>query len=450
MAAGAGRSVSVRLIWLSLTWITATLVVGGWALNQHFRTHVETSFDNNLDRQVEELLAYADVLDGQVVLNRRPAASSYLRPLSGWYWELLAGGRVVERSRSLWDQTLPAMGVPGRGQSLQFYQTGPRDERLRVVAEAFSLPGYDRDVVIYFTGPARVIEKSTEEFSEILIISLLLLGLGLAVTVVLQVVLGLRPLKLVRQKLADIHAGTADRMTGRFPREVEPLVHDLNKLLEHNAKVIERARTHAGNLAHGLKTPLAVLGNEADALESPTAHVVHEQVRIMNDLVNRHLARARAAGGLGAPGTKADVGRIVDGLKRTLLRIYQAKNDGNGLNIEVANLHALDVGGDRQDVEEMLGNLMDNACKWASRRVRVGGQRDGRDVLLWIDDDGPGIPTAQHGDVLKRGKRLDEATPGSGLGLSIVHDLADLYHGSLSLEVSEWGGLRVCLRLPAP
>jgi len=444
-----GRSVSIRLIMLSVTWIVAALVVGGWVLSQHFRTHVENSFDIGLERHVEEVLSYAEVVDGKVTLRQRPTDPSYLRPLSGWYWEVVVGGVVIDRSRSLWDQLLALKPVPIRGEAVSFFLNGPREEKLRVVAEAFTLPGFDQDIAIYFTGPAYVIDRATEEFTETLVGSLVLLGLGLVAAVMVQVILGLRPLNLVRQKLAAIHSGEVERMSGAFPREVEPLVNDLNKLLDHNAHVIERARTHAGNLAHALKTPLAVLGNEADGMDGPSATMLREQVKTMNDLVTRHLARARAAGGLGVPGLKADIGEITSGLKRTLQRIHQRKNNGQGVSISLVNIRGQNAVGDRQDIEEMLGNLMDNACKWATSRVRVTAERDGRDVVLHIDDDGPGIPEAQRDDVLQRGKRLDEATPGSGLGLSIVHELAELYHGNLSLGASDLGGLRVSLTLPA-
>jgi len=231
----------------------------------------------------------------------------------------------------------------------------------------------------------------------------------------------------------------------------------LNQLLEHNAEVIERARTHAGNLAHALKTPLAVLGNEADLMRGTAAKTVREQIVTMNDLVTRHLARARAAGGLGVPGLKADVGDIASGLKRTLNRIYQhkphksadAQHGETGISISLVNVHGQFVVGDRQDVEEMLGNLMDNACKWAATRVRVSSELKGKDIVISIDDDGLGVPENLRADVLARGKRLDEATPGSGLGLNIVHELAELYHGSLVLAASDLGGLSVRLTLPA-
>jgi signal transduction histidine kinase len=449
-----GRSVSFRLIILSTVWIVVALATGGTVLTRHFSAHVESSFDYGLTRHVEELLSYAEYVDGKVVLTQTPTDPSYARPLSGWYWELFEGDKLVARSRSLWDEVLPSPNkVPRRGEMLSYFQDGPRGQSLRVVAATYSLPDHDGEVTIYFTGPAQVIEKAQEEFRETLVMSSALLGLGLIFAVVLQVILGLRPLNLLRKRLAEVHDGRAERLTGQYPREVEPLVADLNELLEHNAEVIERARTHAGNLAHALKTPLAVLGNEADLMEGPVAKTIGEQIRIMNDLVTRHLARARAAGGLGVPGLKTEVGDIVSGLKRTLQRIYQHKphksGEDAGVFIALVNVHEQFVVGDRQDVEEMLGNLMDNACKWAATRVRVSAEKKGRDIVLSIDDDGPGVPKDRRDDVLVRGKRLDEATPGSGLGLNIVLELAELYHGSLALETSDLGGLSARLTLPA-
>lgn len=448
------RSVSLRLILLSAAWIVLALVAGGAFLTQHFRTHVENSFDYGLSRHVEELLSYADLVDGRVQLTKQPVDPVYLRPLSGWYWEITADSQVVDRSRSLWDEVLPpAQKQPRRGETLSYFQDGPRGDRLRVVAATYTLPGYDGDVTIRFTGPAEVIQSATEEFRETLVMSLVLLGLGLIGAVVLQVILGLRPLKLLRTRLAEVHEGRTHRLSGHYPSEVEPLVADLNELLDHNAQVIERARTHAGNLAHALKTPLAVLSNEADRMEGETAKMVSEQISIMNEQVKRHLARARAAGGLGAPGAKADIGDIASGLKRTLHRIYQHKpqksGDGTGVSIALVDVQGEFVAGDRQDVEEMLGNLMDNACKWAATRVRVSALRKGRDIVISVDDDGPGVPEERRAEVLARGKRLDEATPGSGLGLNIVHELAELYQGSLVLDRSDLGGLCVRLTLPA-
>ncbi|MBL4692192.1 MAG: HAMP domain-containing histidine kinase [Magnetovibrio sp.] len=447
------RSVGFRLIFLSIAWIGVALLAGGKVLGQHFRTHVQNSFDIGLTRHVQEVLSYAEVVDGQLKLIRRPTDPSFTRPLSGWYWEVVQKGKVLERSRSEWDETLALpQRVPAQGEKLGFFIDGPREQRLRVVGKTVSLPGLKDNITVYFTGPAKVIETAMEEFRETLMTSLLVLGGGLAFAVILQVILGLRPLKLLRRRLAAVHAGEVDRLTGRYPTEVEPLVTDLNELLDHNAQVIERARTHAGNLAHALKTPLAVLSNEADLMDGKSGHMLREQVSVMNELVTRHLARARASGGLGAPGLKTDIGDIAAGLKRTLERIYvhRGPEDGEGIKISLVNVRGQFVIGDRQDIEEMLGNLMDNACKWSAGRVRVRVDLVGRDTVIKVDDNGPGVPQDKWADVLERGKRLDEGTPGSGLGLNIVHDLAEMYLGSIALGASDLGGLSVTLTLPAP
>jgi len=447
------RSVGFRLILLSIVWISAALAVGGTVLSKHFRTHVENSFDISLRRHVEEVLSYAEAVDGKLILTHRPTDPSFIRPLSGWYWQVMQNGKVVDRSRSEWDATLALpKNVPTPGKSEGFFIDGPRGERLRVVGQTVVMPGLVGPITIYFTGPAGEIDYATEEFKETLTMSLILMGLALILAVILQVILGLKPLKLLRTRLAAIHRGDADRLTGRYPSEVAPLVKDLNNLLDHNAQVIQRARTHAGNLAHALKTPLAVLSNEADATEGALGRTLSEQVAVMNELVTRHLARARAAGGLGAPGLRADIGEITAGLKRTLQRIYahRGPDDDEGVTISLVNVRGQFVVGDNQDIEEMLGNLMDNACKWSKGRVRVRVELQGKSTIISVDDDGPGVPEELRDDILKRGKRLDENTPGSGLGLNIVSDLAEMYLGSLELSASDLGGLRVQLTLPAP
>ena len=440
------RSVSFRLILFSTAWIAIALVIGALALAQVFRGHVEKSFDKSLYSHIEELLSFSDVVDGKLVMSRHPSDPDYLRPLSGWYWEIAVNGQAVERSRSLWDQVLnvETMLRPERGKLESFSAIGPRGKAIRVAAETFTLPGLEQELTIYVSGAASEIEETMEEFNETLAFSLLILGVGMAVAVLVQVVLGLKPLKLMRDRLADVHLGRAERMSGSYPSEVEPLVNDLNILLENNAAVIARARTHAGNLAHALKTPLAILQNEAAAMGGDGEKIVKEQTQIMNDLISRHLSRARAAGGVGVPGLVCDLGEITSSLQRTLERIYADRD----IHIVLENTRSLSVMGERQDMEEMLGNLMDNACKWATTKVRVSSDKDASDGFLIVEDDGPGVPDDKLDEVLGRGKRLDEATPGSGLGLSIVTDLAELYQGSLELGRSEMGGMKAVLRLP--
>ncbi|MCW8916676.1 MAG: sensor histidine kinase [Magnetovibrio sp.] len=443
------RSVSLRLILLSVSWIVAALIVGGLVLDSYFSDHVEQSFDADLRRQMDEVLSNVEVIDGQLVLRQRPTNPSFHRPLSGWYWQVSFADEAVQRSRSMWDQVLDDLPAPPRGVTKSAYITGPRGETLRALSETFKLSTLNGDITITIAGPAQVITYASHEFGEALTTSLVVLGIGLILAVVLQVFLGLKPLKMVRQKLLAIHDGKITRMDGTFPSEVEPLVNDLNKLLEHNAQVIERARTHTGNLAHALKTPLAVLGNHVDNLGGDDSKIVTEQLATMNDLVKRHLARARAAGGLAAPGQVTTLDDLLVPLQRTLMRIYQHHNDEAGVNIVLSDLTGLSVAGEREDLDEMLGNLMDNACKWAVCQVHVSAYKDGRNVVILVEDDGPGIPEGLREEVLQRGRRLDEATPGSGLGLNIVLELAELYHGTLKLGDAALGGLQVRLQLPA-
>jgi signal transduction histidine kinase len=271
------------------------------------------------------------------------------------------------------------------------------------------------------------------------------LGLGLLLAVWFQVSVGLRPLHAMREALGDIRRGEAERLVGSYPREIEPLADELNALLEHNAELLERARTQAANLAHALKNPLTVIRNETRQLDGEAGGVIREQALVMARSIDRYLPQARAAGSGRTLGARADVQAILEDLRFSLERLYRERN----LHIQLRGLSGCRYRGEAEDLEEMLGNLLDNACKWAHRRIEVHGECDGQGLSILIDDDGPGIPEQRSAEVLKRGQRLDETKPGSGLGLDIVQDIAGLYRGSLSLERSPSGGVRARLDLPA-
>ena len=260
---------------------------------------------------------------------------------------------------------------------------------------------------------------------------------------------GLQPFGRLRKQLTGLRDGSAQRIEGTYPTEVQPLVDDLNSLLEHRERVVRRALAKAGDLAHGLKTPLAVLAQEAERADAAgqheTAAMISQQVERMRRQVDYHLVQARAAGSGDVPGARCAVLESVEGLTRTLLRIYA----GRGLAIDVNVAPEQSIRGQREDLEEMLGNLLDNACKWAKSSVQIQSVQEGDAVVLIVDDDGPGLAPSMRERVLQRGVRADEAAPGSGLGLAIVRDLADLYHGNIALEDSPLGGLRARLRLPA-
>jgi signal transduction histidine kinase len=257
------------------------------------------------------------------------------------------------------------------------------------------------------------------------------------------------PFDEMRRRLSDVRKGIARQLPGDYPSEVQPLVDDMNALLAHNDNVVRRAIGKAGDLAHGLKTPLAILSNEAERLEggdqAALAATIAQQVSLMKRQVEYHLAQARAAASGAATGARASVLESADGLSRTLQRLHA----GRGLSIEVAVAAEHLFRGQREDLDEMLGNLVDNACKWARSRVIVGCGNGGGALAITVDDDGPGLEPSMRGRVLQRGVRADEAAPGSGLGLAIVRDLAELYGGSIALESAPSGGLRARLTLPS-
>jgi len=264
-----------------------------------------------------------------------------------------------------------------------------------------------------------------------------------------QVRAGLSSFGRLRRQLSGVREGSGRRVEGAYPIEVQPLVNDLNSLLEHRERTVRRAMAKAGDLAHGLKTPLAVLAQEADRAEAAgqreMASTISLQVEKMRRQIEFHLAHARAAGSGDVPGARCPVLPSVEGLTRTLLRIYAAR--GLSIQVDVSPHHV--IRGQQEDLEELLGNLLDNACKWAKSKVKVHSVQEDSVVVITVDDDGPGLATSMRDVVLQRGVRADEAEPGSGLGLAIVRDLVELYEGTFSLEDSPMGGLRARLRLPA-
>ena len=274
------------------------------------------------------------------------------------------------------------------------------------------------------------------------------LSIVLVLTTIFQVRFGLAPLKRISDSIADIRSGRAERLEGEFPVEIAPLARETNALIDANREIVERARTHVGNLAHAIKTPLSVIVNEAAAHSAdPFATKVLEQADVMRDQVAHHLERARIAARLTVIATITEVAPVIDALCRTMDKIHRDR----GIAIEVANDEKARFRGERQDLEEMAGNLVDNACKWAASRVFIEVSAEpgaGQMLRIIVDDDGRGLSAEERAQVSRRGQRLDESKPGSGLGLSIVVDLAALYGGSLSLGRAPIGGLRAELLLP--
>lgn len=451
----AGRSIALRLAASALFWSFVVLLIAGLILQALYRDATERAFD-------QRLMVYASDIASDLVapggdLDQKelgPVADPRFElPLSGWYWQVgRPDARPVDMrsSKSIFGGVLPSLAPGGErrfGEIRKGYGPAPDERLLRLVERDIDL-GEDGRFVIRVAGPADEIAADVRRFTLAVTVTFALLGAALGFSTLLQIRFGLRPLADLRGAVSDIRRGEAERIPGEYPKDIAPLARELNLLLETNREILERARTQVGNLAHALKTPLSVIVNEVDGAPDEVAGRVREQAALMRDQVNYYLDRARAAALAGTLGTFTEVGPVVEGLARTFQKIYRDK----GLAIEADLDPALRFRGERQDFEEMAGNLVDNACKWAASRVEIEGrieEDDGRcRLVLAIDDDGPGLPEAARDEVLKRGRRLDETKPGSGLGLSIVVDLSGLYQGSVRLEPSRLGGLRAVLELP--
>lgn len=440
------NSLAFRLVAGAMLWTVAGVVVGGLLLSAVFRDYVERAFDARLSVIVDALVA-ASTIDGngELQISRGPDEPRFEQPYSGWYWEIMDDREPLQRSRSLWDQVFtPALKLTGGSRSLQI---AGAEQSLRIVSREVTLPGSGKKFQYVVSGDRSEIERDVARFNTTLAWSLGVLAAGLVIAMLIQVQYGLQPLRRIRAALADVSSGRSDRLGGNYPAEVTPLVSEINVLLDNNAAVVERARTHVGNLAHSLKTPMSVLANASEDPKAtgPLAETVRRQVGIMRRQVDHYLVRARTAASGGILGQRTEVAPVIEDLARTLMRIHAERD----IKVAAEAKPGLYFRGERHDLEEMLGNLMDNACKWAAGRVRVSAAAVKGRIRIIVDDDGPGLSAEQRETAFRRGKRLDEAVPGSGLGLSIVKDVAELYGGRVSLADSELGGLRVVLEVPA-
>lgn len=432
------RSIRGRLLLLAAAWLTAALLAAFLLISHLLENFVTSRFD-------AETLAIADSLIGQletdedtgrVELNDRPLDARYRLPLSGWYWQVAADDAVVARSASLLDGRLtgPSGDLTGA--------TGRDVDRagLRVLRRELALPGSDALVAVTVTAPRAEIRTSLAQIVQPLAVALVVLGLGLAAASLIQVTAGLRSLDRLRADLAEVRSGRADRLARPDVSELRPLTEEINAALDQNADLLARSRQHLGNLAHSLKTPLAALANEL----SPD-HPGQALITRMDRLIGWHLRRARQAGPR-TLGRRTEVGPVIDDI--LLVLRWPLADKGMTATVDCATVAAFQ--GERQDLEEMIGNLAENAVKWGRTTLRITASCCLGRLALRIEDDGPGVGPDQAPLALVRGARLDElGPPGAGLGLAIVADLAALHGGQLWLERSELGGLAAILDLPA-
>ena len=455
-----GSSLATRLFLSATAWVVVILVITGVVLSSVYRDATERAFDRRLNLYLRTLVAEVATPDEPPDHQFQSLGEPLFElPLSGWYWQITRTDTEkgeVRASRSLWDKKLPKLEDHGSELSAAGvrlgYVEGPEGQTLRMVERPVDL-GADGKYLVDVAGDATEIFDETRNFDYYLGGTFVALSIVLVLTTIFQVRFGLAPLKRISEAIADIRSGRAERLEGEFPVEIAPLARETNALIDANREIVERARTHVGNLAHAIKTPLSVIVNEASAHSSDLfAAKVLEQADVMRDQVAHHLERARIAARLTIIGTVTEVDPVVDALRRTMEKIHRDRN----VAIEVSAGSHAKFRGERQDLEEMVGNLVDNACKWAASRVFIEvlveppASPDATPMLqIVVDDDGGGLSEQERAQVSRRGQRLDESKPGSGLGLSIVIDLAALYGGSLTLGRAPIGGLRAALLLPA-
>ena len=440
-------SLTRRMIGVSALWIGVLLLIGGYALDRVLTRSIVDNFDQQLEYVLNAMIAASEIgPDGEVRFSRPPADQRFLEPYSGAYFQISGKGQETFPSRSLWDRRLTA---DGNHRDIELHKRDSFEfegEPLRILERDVVLPGSNVRWRFQVAQSRDAIDGQIRELRATLVRSFAILGIGLLVLAALQAIYGLWPLRRVRREVVAIRSGTQTRIAEDFPREVSPLVDEINELLAHSEAQAEEARRHAGNLAHALKTPLTVITNAATAHSDDLDRTVIREAAAMRRQVDHHLARARAIGRRASAQARATVWASVEAVERAVATLY------DNVTIDSVGDKTAQVRVERQDLDEMLGNLVENAAKYGGGRVFVTVEPpDNGKVAILIEDDGPGIPAERLAELFTRGTRLDTTgKPGTGLGLAIVRDVAEIYGGSVQLEQSEdLGGLLARLILPA-
>lgn len=435
------------MVALAAAWIVPVLGLGGYALDRVLTATITRNFEAQLDVTLTAMISAADIDEtGEVRFLRPLGDQRFFEPYSGLYWQVSGLGHEPFRSRSLWDRVLDGAPAGDCRQPCRYPSRRFADEPLRIVGRTVRLPGSSDSFYFQVAQSSQDLSAQIAQVRGILGWSLAALGVSLLALTALQSLIGLSPLGRVSRGIAAIRSGAASRVPMNVPLEVAPLVDEINALLAHSEAQAEAARLQAGNLAHALKTPMTVLVGETERTDSPLAGTVRAQVAVMRRHVDHHLARARAMGRRGAVAARAPVWPALEAVARTVERIHRDPP----VTIDLAGDKASAFRGERQDLEEMLGNLVDNAAKYGGGRVFVTVEGDADTVAILVEDDGPGLAPEQRARLFARGERLDTDKPGTGLGLAIVRDVAAIYGGTVALEESEdLGGLLVRLTLPA-
>lgn len=440
------NTLAFRIIALSGVWLIIALVFTGLMLIRDHRDHTAEHIDAHIQMHLEELFAASQFTDdGQFRLVFQPSDPRYREPFSGWYWEVRQAGQTLKHSPSLRGKSLALKDWQPTGEVVIREVPGLNQEVLRTHLVQLKIdPNWD-PLVFISTAPIDDIKEDVIDYTNHILFNFTALGIGLMLAVVLQVRVALKPLKAISTRISEIRAGKDTKLPVEQLEDVQPLVDELNNLLDHNAVLVKRARNQLGDLAHSVKNPLAVIKNAAHDLEEEQRKLILQQADDIGKSIDHYLSRARTYGTEKVLGSRSSIKTATEDLVYAMQRIYQDRN----LVFDLSRLMGCWFKGEEQDLEEMLGNLIDNASKWANSRVQVSCSTTGGRLGILVDDDGPGIDKAEFGNVMRRGHKLDESKPGHGQGLGIVKDIAALYGGSLTLARSSLGGLQAHLELPS-
>jgi signal transduction histidine kinase len=449
------RSLTFRVIAFSTVWAILTLVVIFTLITTLYRQASERGFDSLLSAHLFNLIGSVGISDSGALTGAPDLGDlRFSEPNSGWYWSVEPASEGVHGDLHSSSMTMkipsPSVAeVPFNASFQRSYDTeGINGEQLEVFESEFVLDVKNRAARFRVMGNQSELEQEIATFQRRLLTYLSLFGVGMIAINAVAILLGLQPLRRVRNALALVREGTAQRLDGRFPAEIEPLANETNALIENNKRIVERSRTQVGNLAHSLKTPLAVLLNEGRALGGAKGQLIADQAASMQKQIEHYLQRARVAAQRDSVVYRTPVLPLV----QRMVRVLQKLNPQTTLSLSLPPAEIV-FAGEREDLEELLGNLLENAMKWASSTVLVSvssstSKEETAGLFeIVIEDDGPGIPDDKARDALKRGRRLDETKPGTGLGLAIVAELVNEYGGALALERSGMGGLRAAVRL---
>ena len=449
------RSLAFRVIAFSTGWAILALIVISTFISSLYREASERGFDSLLSAHLFNLIGSVGVSENGVLTGSPNLGDlRFSEPNSGWYWSVEPGSQNVtgwlhSTSMTARVPSPPVADVPFDSEFQRSYiADGIAGEDLVVIESEFVLDAQNRVARFRVMGNRTELEDEIARFGQRLFTYLALFGAGMIAINAVAILLGLQPLARVRNALALVRQGASQRLDGRFPAEIEPLANETNALIENNRRIVERSRTQVGNLAHSLKTPLAVLINEGRAIGGPKGDLISEQASSMRQQVEHYLKRARVAAQRDSVVYRTPVRPLIE----RLTRVIEKLSNGKKVSISLPDEEIV-FAGEREDLEEIAGNLLENAMKWSRSRIAVSIEPVAAQVdrperfRLVIEDDGPGIPEEKAREALKRGKRLDETKPGTGLGLSIVAELVNEYGGTLALESSQLGGLRAIVEL---